>query len=117
MTRIIHRARPRLARPPELRSATSGIDSDALARILGLVDANTTTVPVTELTVRGLAGADAAVRKIGNAVGQMMCAAEAFGPDGSTPLPAQPLVLTDPDALLDSFVYWRRLPLAPRRHP
>lgn len=109
MTRIIHRARPRLARPPELRSATSGVDSDALARILGLVDANTTTVPVTELTVRGLAGVDAAVRKIGNAVGQMMCAAEAFGPDGSTPLAAQPVVLTDPDALLDSFVFWRSL--------
>lgn len=75
--------------------------------ILGLAT-TTTRLPVNERTALGLIGAWSAVRKISNAVGQMMATADTLAPDRRTILDAPPVV-ADPCVWYDPFDYWREI--------
>lgn len=104
-TTTLTRARPTAPRPPEMQ--TSSADVYALATILAEDLAQLNRPAPTERNVFGIAAAWSCLRKISNACGQMMAAAQAFAPDNA-PL-STPAVLERPCAAYDPFDYWREL--------
>jgi phage portal protein BeeE len=98
--------RPVPPRPSELQSQSAALYS--LAQILAEDIAALNRPSPSERNVHGLPAAWSALRKISNACGQMMAAAQAFGPDGTTKL-AAPAVLELPCASYDPFDFWREV--------
>ncbi len=103
------RARPSLPRPVGAQS--TGSDNAALHNLIYGNLTPSVRLPVNEETAYGLVGVNAAVTKIANAVGQMMSAADVYGPDGRTPLATVPNIVADPGVglFMDPFVYWKEV--------